>query len=98
MVKERRYLFEAADIRSIIYECLHCGKELSYSLSTNDQPEEACPGCSRPLLNLTVSMPSTLSWRLSVSSPLRRRGWGMIWRQMSTANVRVRFVVPKENR
>lgn len=84
MVKELRYVFEASDVASVIFQCTECGEEYSYRLDNVHKPQETCR-CGTRLVTRTGERYSSQEL---VLEGLRRLV------AMPPDGVRVRFVVP----
>ena len=86
MVKERRYLFDVADITGIVYSCLHCKQEVVCKLDGEYAPADTCVSCGQPLAPLVTAGINPARTLLTNLRHLLR---------MQNPTARVQFVVPE---
>ena len=79
MVKERRILFDVADITGIAYSCLHCRQEVMLELDGEYAPADTCVSCGQPLapvgssgINPARTLLTNLRHLLRVKDPTAR--------------------------
>ena len=86
MVKEHRYVFDVADISSLIFTCQNCGQEVVCKLEGEFSPGDHCVSCSESLS--TTNTKNGIDPHHTLLINLRRV------LKVSDASVKVKFVVP----
>ena len=85
MVKEHRYLFDVADIQSLVFTCPKCRQEMTYPLDGLYRPNGHCVSCGEPLDHETAHdrQDPNLTLLVNLRHVLK----------LSNPSVRVQFVV-----
>ena len=51
---EKSYVFDSAEIESVIYDCVTCKQQVSVKVASEKMPPFGCPGCGAHLFPMTI--------------------------------------------